>query len=375
MSETDQDKTEEPSARRLEKSREEGQVARSKEINSALLLLIASLILQATAEQAAQVFSSIMEFSLSFDREVAFDSGFMFVMLKNAFLKVLPLVSFILLTLMLAGAAGQLVVGGWIFNIDQLAPKGSRMNPSQWFSRVFSVKGAMELLKSILKILLVISALFWLIYKEYPLLLTLSRYSIESAMVNGVKIMGQALFVYALCLVLIAAIDAPFQAWSHKEKLKMTRQELKDEHKDMEGSPEVKQKIRQLQRQMATQRMMERIPEADVVIVNPTHYSVALKYDQERSSAPFVIAKGVDQVALHIREIAKGNDVQIVESALLTRAIYYSTDIDQEIPADLYLAVAQVLAYVFQLSQFQQGKAPDKPVLPTVEVPEQYQKN
>ena len=172
---------------------------------------------------------------------------------------------------------------------------------------------------------------------------------------EGVDILGWTLMAFGSALMLIAFIDAPYQIWDNKQKLMMTRQEVLDEHKDMEGKPEVKSRIRQLQREMSNRRMMQQVPEADVIITNPTHYSVALKYDIERASAPFVVAKGVDQIALKIREVARDTSRPIVQAPALTRAVYHSTKVDQEIPADLYLAVAQVLAYVQQLSQYRRG--------------------
>ena len=374
MSETDQDKTEEPSARRLEKSREEGQIARSRELNSALLLLTACLALKLSVTASGNALAQVMKSNLSLSRDQAYDSGYMFLAIENSLYTVFPVVAAITLTLMAASALGQLLVGGWMFSGKNLTPKMERMNPLKWPGKVFSKNGAVELLKSILKIVLIFGCLCWLIWQYYPTLINLSRQPLIPAITTGLSIMSASFLSYALVMVFIAAIDAPFQVWSHKQKLKMTKQEVKDEHKEMEGSPEVKQKVRQIQREMANQRMIQQVPDADVVITNPTHYSVALKYDTERSSAPFVIAKGVDQVALHIREIAGGNSIQIIEAPLLTRAVYHSTRIDQEIPSDLYLAVAQVLAYVHQLAQVKKSSSNDQPSLPELDIPDAYQK-
>ncbi|MRI33952.1 flagellar biosynthesis protein FlhB [Endozoicomonas sp. OPT23] len=374
MSETDQEKTEEPSARRLEKSREDGQIARSRELNSALLLLTACFALKLGLIAAADAMKGVMENSFSLTRSQIMDTGTMFMAVENSLSAILPITSAIIFSLFMAGVLGQLMVGGWLFSSKNLAPKFERMNPLKWPGKVFSKNGAMELLKSVLKIVLIFSCLCWLTLKYYPILINLSRQPLMPAIATGLSIMGTSFLTYALVMVLIAAIDAPFQIWSHKEKLKMTRQEVKDENKDMEGNPEVKQKIRQIQREMANQRMIQQVPDADVIITNPTHYSVALKYDTERSSAPFVIAKGVDQIALHIRDIANGNNIQIIEAPLLTRAVYHTTKLDQEIPADLYLAVAQVLAYVHQLNQFRKGSDTSKPNLPELDIPEAYKK-
>ena len=372
MTETDQEKTEQPSERRIKKSREQGQIPRSRELTSALLLMAASFILQMAAQPAGNIFKQIITLNLSLDRAAVFDINVMERHLLESFMLIAPLAILVLGGMLIIALISQILVGGWVFNASMLQPKFSRMNPGQWLSRVFSKKGAVELLKSILKVLLVTGTLVWLLKHYYPLLIGISRMAFRPALSTGLSVLSIALFAYACTLLLISAIDAPFQIWDNHQKLKMTRQEVKDEHKDIEGRPEVKQKIRQLQREMANRRMIQRIPEADVVIVNPTHYAVALKYEQSRASAPFVIAKGVDHMAFMIRDSAKSHNVQIVETPVLTRAIYYSTKIDQEIPADLYLAVAQVLAYVFQLSQFQQGKTATAPVVPEPEVPEEY---
>ena len=375
MSETDQEKTEQPSERRIQKSREEGQIARSRELTSAMILLSASLLLRITAEPAGNIIKRIMTLNLQLERSVVFDISTMTRHLANSFFMIIPLGVMVLGGIMLMAILGQTLVGGWIFNPDSMMPKLNRMSPTQWIGKVFSKKGVVELIKSILKILLVIGCLVWLLTYNYPLLLGISRMPFNTGLVTGLSVLSTALFAYAMVLVFISAIDAPFQIWDHNQKLKMTMQEVKDEHKDIEGRPEIKQKIRQIQREIANQRMMQRVPEADVIIINPTHYSVALKYDKSRAGAPFVIAKGIDEIALRIRETGKNHEIPVVETPMLTRAIYYSTKIDQEIPADLYLAVAQVLAYIFQLNQFRQGKADKSPIMATAEIPEEYLKN
>ena len=304
----------------------------------------------------------IMQSSFALERNDIFDPFAMSRHLINAGITIVPTVALTLGFIALAGALGQVMLGGMLFNVDSLMPKLSRMSPTQWISKVFSKRGIVELVKSILKVTLVVGCLIWLLWNNYSQLLTLTRLPFYSAAQTGLDILANALFAYAMCVVLISALDAPFQFYDHNQKLKMSKQEVKDEHKDIEGRPEIKQKIRQLQREMANQRMMQRIPEADVVIVNPTHYSVALKYDNER----------VDEIALKIRESAKHLEIQLVEAPLLTRAIYHSTKIDQEIPDDLYMAVAQILAYVFQLRQFRTGAASAAPVLPALDIPDSY---
>lgn len=375
MSETDQEKTEQPSERRIKKSRDEGQIPRSRELTSALIMLSASLLLKISAEPAGNIIKRIMTLNLQLERSAVFDTNLMTSQLANSFFMIIPLAVMVLGGIMLMSIVGQTLVGGWIFNPDNMMPKLNRMSPKQWVGKVFSKKGVVELIKSILKILLVIGCLIWLLIHNYPLLLGISRMSFNTGLATGLSVISKALFAYAAVLVFISAIDAPFQIWDHNQKLKMTLQEVKDEHKDTEGRPEIKQKIRQIQRETANQRMMQKVPEADVVIINPTHYSVALKYDKSRASAPFVIAKGTDETALRIRETGRNHEIPVVETPMLTRAIYYSTRIDQEIPADLYLAVAQVLAYIFQLDQFRQGKTDKPPVMATPDIPEEYLKH
>ena len=248
MSETDQEKTEQPSERRIKKSREQGQIPRSKELTSALLLMAASFILEMAAEPAGDIFKRIITLNLSLDRTSVFDINAMASHLLQSFALIAPLAIMVLGGMMAIALIAQILVGGWVFNVSMLQPKFSRMSPGQWLGRVFSIKGAVELLKSILKVLLVIGALVWLLNHYYPTLIGITRMAFRPALSTGLSILSIAIFAYACTLLLISAIDAPFQIWDNHQKLKMTRQEVKDEHKDIEGRPEVKQKIRQLQR-------------------------------------------------------------------------------------------------------------------------------
>ena len=373
MADTSQDRTEEPTARKLQKSREQGQIPRSKEVTSAILIVCAGFLLQVLGANIGHTLMGIIRHNLSLSRGEIYDLAFMVQHLKDsgiaAALAVLPIPALLLLAII----ASSGLTGGFLFETSLLQPKFSRMNPAQWISRVFSVRGLVELGKSILKVVLVVGCLLIVLWMRYPLSLSLGRMPVTSAIATGVGILGWALMAFGSVLFLIAMIDAPYQIWDNQQKLKMTKQEVRDEHKDMEGKPEVKSRIRQLQREMSNQRMMQRVPEADVIITNPTHYSVAIKYDTERASAPFVIAKGVDQVALKIREIARDSSCPVVEAPALTRAIYHSTKVDQEIPADLYLAVAQILAYIQQLTLYRKGQGGDvPPVMAKFEIPDNY---
>ena len=224
-----------------------------------------------------------------------------------------------------------------------------------------SPNSLIELLKSFAKFLIVLAVAVVVLAKDKNDLLAIAHEPLEMAVVHSLQLVGWSTLWMACGLLIIAAIDVPVQLWQAHKKLLMTKQEVRDEHKDSEGRPEVKGRIRQLQREMSQRRMMAAIPDADVVITNPTHYAVALKYDPDKGGAPMLLAKGTDFIALKIREIATQHEIQLLESPALARSIYYSTELDQEIPAGLYLAVAQVLAYVYQIRQYRsgRGKRPD----------------
>jgi flagellar biosynthetic protein FlhB len=231
------------------------------------------------------------------------------------------------------------------------------MNPAAGLKRMVSVKALIELVKSLAKFLIVLVVAMVVLNKDKADLLAIAHEPLEMAIVHSLQLVGWSTLWMAFGLVIIAAVDVPVQLWEAHKKLLMTKQEVRDEHKDNEGRPEVKQRIRQLQREMSQRRMMAAIPEADVIITNPTHYAVALKYDAEKGGAPRLLAKGSDFLALKIREIGAQHQILLLESPALARSIYYSTEIEQEIPAGLYLAVAQVLAYVYQIRQYHAGRA------------------
>jgi len=274
---------------------------------------------------------------------------------------------------MMFGAAilAPVVLGGWVFTVENLAPKMEKINPIKGVGKMFSIKSLMELIKSVLKVSVIggIGAILYMQLRDQ--FMSLSSNPFHSAIVEAANLLVWSLIALACGMVLIAAIDVPFQIWHHKKQLRMTRQEIKDELRDTEGKPEVKAKIRSLQQQMATARMMDEIPNADVVITNPTHFSVALRYDQSSMRAPILVAKGTGLIALRIREIANDNDVTIVESASLARALFASTDLNGEIPSPLYLAVAQVLGFVFQLRMSRENGTP-APKKPRPDVPDEF---
>ncbi len=367
--ENGQEKTEEATPKRLEKAREEGQVPRSKELTTAFVLLSGVVGLMMIGGNMSNALKGLMQFNFAMPREAAFDTNLMMIHFADTAVAALWSLVPLFTLLVVAALFGPVLLGGWLFSAKALAPQLSRMNPLKGLQRMFSMMALIELLKAVGKFTLVaVIAVAMLVFYSSQLL-SLMQGALEPAISHMLSIIGWSVLAVSASMIIIAMIDVPYQIFDHSKKLKMTRQEVKDELKDTEGKPEVKGRIRQLQREMAQRRMMEAVPEADVVITNPEHFSVALKYDVNGSSAPVVVAKGTEFIALKIREIANANDVMILELPPLARAIYFTTEIDQEIPANLYLAVAQVLAYVFQLKAYEEGEGRRPKPLAEIEVP------
>ena len=355
-SESGQDKTEEPTEKKKKDAREKGEIARSKELNTLAVMLAGAGGLLIYGGGLAQDLLEIMRLNFSLPREVLLSPGAMGQYLLHSGKIAIIAVQPVLITLLLAALIGPISLGGWLFAGSSLAPKFSRMNPANGLKRMFSSTAVIELLKALAKFLLILFVALTVLKSDIDDLLRIAHEPLEQAIIHSVQLVGWSTLWMACGLILIAAVDVPVQLYQSHKKLLMTKQEIRDEHKDQEGRPEVKQRIRQLQREMSQRRMMAAVPDADVVITNPTHYAVALKYDPDKGGAPMLIAKGSDFLALKIREIAVGNNVLLLESPALARSIYYSTELDQEIPGGLYLAVAQVLAYVYQIRQYRAGK-------------------
>jgi len=359
--ENGQDKTEEPTDKKREDSRKEGQIARSKELNTLVVTMAGAIGLLVEGDNIAQMMSYLMTSNFTITREMLMDPGAMAKMLlssgKYALIVMLPF--FVVMTV--AAVIGPISLGGWLFAAKSLAPKFSRMNPLSGLKRMFAASALIELLKSFAKFLIVMIVALVVLSKERNDLVSIAHEPLELAIIHSLQVVGWSTLWMACGLMIIAALDVPWQLYEAHKKLLMTKQEIRDEHKNSDGNPQVKQRIRQLQYEMTQRRMMESVPQADVIITNPTHFAVALKYDPEQGGAPMLVAKGVDFVALKIREIGAHHQILILESPGLARSIYYSTELDQEIPAGLYLAVAQVLAYVYQIRQYHSGggKRPD----------------
>ncbi|MPQ67499.1 MULTISPECIES: flagellar biosynthesis protein FlhB [Pseudomonas] len=355
-SESGQDKTEDPTDKKKKDAREKGEVARSKELNTFAVMMAGAGALLVFGGALAQDLAELMRMNFTLSREVVLDQRYMGIFLMRSGEMAIWAVQPILLTALAAALIGPIALGGWLFSPGTLAPKFSRMNPFPGIKRMFSAKSVMELLKAVGKFTIILFVGLSVLSSDIDDLVRIAHEPLESAVIHSLQLVGWSTLWMSLGLLIIAAVDVPVQLYTAHQRLLMTKQEIRDEHKDQEGRPEVKQRIRQLQREMSQRRMMAAIPEADVVITNPTHYAVALKYDAEKGGAPVLLAKGSDFLALKIREIAVEHDVLLLESPALARSIYYSTELDQEIPAGLYLAVAQVLAYVFQIRQYRAGK-------------------
>lgn len=366
------EKTEGASSKKLQDARDKGNIARSKDLSSALLLIVAAVTLYGTGTLLVRDLAVIFDFNFLVAREDVFDLSRMVFHLYESVVAMMDSMILLMSVLAVAGIIGSIALGGLNFSWEPLLPKLSKMSPIAGLKRMFSVQSLVELLKAIAKVTLVGIVSYLVLIYFLPETLGLTFQSVELSIAHGIDIVIWSFIFVSLALALIAAIDVPFQVWSHKEKLKMTKQEVKDEFKQQEGDPLVRGRIRQMQRQAAMNRMMSDVPNADVIITNPTHFAVALKYDQAGGGAPILLAKGGDFIALKIREVGNHYDIPVIQSPALTRAIYHHTEIGDEIPQGLFKVVAQLLAYVYQLRNARTG-APRPESMPNLDVPDEFQ--
>lgn len=361
---SDQEKTEEPTAKRLEDARKKGQIARSKELGTTGVLVASAAALLIFGGNLATSLLTVMKGQFVLEREDAFDTTKMFTAMGEVLYEVMFPMLAIFAVIVVAAFVANSLLGGINFSWEAMAPKFNKMSPLKGFKRMFGAQAAIELIKSILKVAVVAFVAIMLIKVYVNDILYLSIQDLPGNTIEATELLAWIFLGLCCSTVVISFVDVPFQKWNHNKQLKMSKQEIKDEYKSTEGNPEIKGRQRQIQREISNRRMLQEVPEADVVITNPTHYSVALKYDTDKSQAPFVIAKGADFMAMQIRKIAKEKDVAIVETPMLTRSIYYTTDVNQEIPEDLFVAVAQILAYVYQLNLYNEGKGKKPNKLP-----------
>ncbi|MGH8227547.1 MAG: flagellar biosynthesis protein FlhB [Steroidobacteraceae bacterium] len=357
-----EDRTEQPTAKRLEEARRHGQVPRSPELTTAAVVLIAAAGLHFAGSHIAGSLHGLMRADLSIPRAQALDVSSLLPALSRSAGGALTAIAPILGLTLVAALLAPLGLGGWNLSLESLAPDVTRLSPLNGLKRVFSLHGAVELGKALAKFLCVALAAVIFLHEESGALLALGAEPLEPAIAHAAVLGADALLAFAGSLVLIAAVDVPWQIWSFRKNQRMTRQEIRDELKESEGPPEVKGRIRRAQQEVARRRMMQEVPAADVVVTNPTHFAVALRYDEQRMRAPIVVAKGAGEVAARIREVAHEAGVPLFEAPPLARALHRAVPIGGEVPAALYVAVAQVLTYVYQLRTSRRtGAEPPQP--------------
>ncbi|MDO1528366.1 flagellar biosynthesis protein FlhB [Fulvimonas sp. R45] len=363
----EQERTEQPSEKRLREAREKGDVPRSRDLSGALVTIAGVAALMAAGPRAWSHAQRIYRLGLDYDRAALFAGGLPAHALGAAAREALLLFAPVALATMLAALGAPLLLGGWSFSAEALRPKPERLDPVAGLGRMLSLRGAVELGKSLLKLLFLGAALVLLLWHASAAMLATGRGAVGAGIAASLALLGRAALLFGALLALLGGIDALYQKFDHARRQRMTKQELRDESKETDGNPELKGRIRQVQFQLARRRMMQELPKADVVVTNPTHFAVALRYDDGRMRAPRVIAKGVDELALQIRRVAAEHRIPQVEAPPLARALYATTEIDREVPAALYVAVAQVLAYVYQLRQAA-GQGAEPPVPPSPQV-------
>lgn len=357
----DLERTEPASPKRLQKAREEGQVARSQELTTFALLMAASASLWGIGSFIIQKLTVMLESGLRVEREVVFDPALLaprfFSLMLDGLLAIAPLLGCLLIVALLS----PMLLSGWLFSTKALVPDFKRLNPANGFKRIFSSRGLVELIKAIAKAAVIGGVAAAIIWSHKQDVLDLIGMSMDSSLAGIGRLIGMTFMLIVGAMVLLVLIDVPFQLWNHARQLRMSKEDLRKENKEDEGDPQVKGRIRSMQREMARRRMMAEVPKADVVVTNPTHYAVALKYQDRSMRAPKVIAKGSQLVAARIRELATEHHIPILEVPPLARALYHHVELDSEIPETLYTAVAHVLAYVFQLKRYQTvgGNAPE----------------
>lgn len=365
-----QERTERATPKRLQQAREKGQVARSRELTTMVVLLVSAAGLFLIGGGVISGLLDVMHDAFQSPRAEIMDPSMMVLKLQQAIggsvAAMLPFFAIVTLAALLAPMA----LSGWSFSVKAMEFKWEKLDPIKGLGRVFSARGLVELLKALAKFGVVLAIALTFLWFNVEAILGLGGQYAESGLANAGEILLWAFLFLSCSMILIAAVDVPFQIWDHQRQLKMTRQEVKDEFRETDGSPEMKRKVREVRQELARRRMMQELPRADVVITNPTHYAVALRYDQAKMSAPIVVAKGRDLIALQIRNVAAAHGIPIISAPPLSRALYYSTELQQRIPTGLFLAVAQVLAYAYQLRRRPRGRRAPEEAFRDLPIPE-----
>ncbi len=370
-----EERSEDATPRRQEEARKRGQVARSRDLAMTLSLVAGSGSLLMFAPRMMDAVLHIMRENLVVSRAELFEPRTLPLHLADALWLAAHALFWPLAIMFLASIAGSVLLGGFMFSTEALLPKWERIDPMKGLGRMFSSRALLELAKALAKFFLVSFCCILILRHHRDELLGLGHESMPHVFVHMASLLLWAFLWMTASLLLVALIDAPAQWFTFMRELRMTRQEIKEEYKDSEGRPEVKARMRQMQRKMAEARMMAKLPQADVVITNPTHYAVAIRYKPEKDAAPILLAKGTDHMALQIRKLAKEHKIVMVEAPPLARSIYHTTDIDREIPAGLYMAVARILAWLHGLRLYQAGKGRHPGKTPIVDIPEDLRRD
>lgn len=366
----DQERTERATPKRLEEARRKGRIPRSRELSAAAVMLTGGFALCLLGSELTGQLSALMRRALSISREQAMDTRHLITAFGSAAADGLWICAPLLGAVLAAAIIAPLALGGWSFTFTSMTPQLNRLNPIEGAKRLFALRSLVELAKALAKFAVVAIVAVLVLWNDAPALMALGREPLQQGIAHAFKLSGQGLLAITAGLLIIAGFDVPYQLWQYAKQMRMSREEIREEYKETEGSPEIKGRIRQIQQQLARQRMMQEVPKADVVVTNPTHFAVALRYDERRMRAPIVVAKGADVIAARIREIAGEHAVPIFEAPPLARVLYRNVDIGAEVPATLYIAVAQVLSYVFQL-RVAKGAGQQPPPKPDVEVREE----
>lgn len=371
---SDLDKSEQPTDSKLKKAKEKGQIPRSRELTSLMILLVGIMLFWIMGTHFVSKLKAIIQQAMLVAHRTDDDKQIIFNLinlLTAGFWAILP----IFVGLVIVAIIAPLSVGGLLFSLQSIKPNLGKLNPISGFKRLFSLRIFSELFKSILKVVLIAFAAALFLIHQFPNMLALPSMYLNNALSQVMQLLIYASLLIVLALIPMVGFDIFYQIWSNLKKLKMSKQEVKDEFKEQEGNPQIKGRIRQMQQAMARRRMMKDVPKANVIVTNPTHYAVALQYDEKTMSAPRILAKGTDNIASKIKQIAQEHQIPQLEAPPLARALYRHGEIGKSIPAELYAAVAQILAWVYQLKRWHRYGG-EKPLKPTnLSIPESLSVN
>lgn len=371
---SDLEKSEQPTDSKLKKAKEKGQIPRSRELTSLIILLVGIMLFWIMGTHFVSKLKTIFQHAMLVAHRTDDDKQIIFNLinlLTAGFWAILPIFAGLVIVAIIA----PLSVGGLLFSLQSIKPNLGKLNPISGFKRLFSLRIFSELFKSILKVVLIAFAAALFLIHQFPNMLVLPSMYLNNALSQVMQLLIYASLLIVLALIPMVGFDIFYQIWSNLKKLKMSKQEVKDEFKEQEGNPQIKGRIRQMQQAMARRRMMKDVPKANVIVTNPTHYAVALQYDEKTMSAPKILAKGTDNIASKIKQIAQEHQIPQLEAPPLARALYRHGEIGKSIPAELYAAVAQILAWVYQLKRWHRYGG-EKPLKPTnLSIPESLSVN